>query len=231
MDSNFPNSSNSNENKTLNSKYCSDISKINSQLESENGNTPLILSLLSKDIESFTELLSLGISPNISNYSGDTPLHISVSNNYKDFIILLLKNNADCNIQNNQGNTPLHLALENKESNIIQILLKNNINPNIKNNLGLTPMHLAIINKVDEGILKCLKNKGGDIYNIKDNFNKSGFDYAKNIGDIFYENLLIKIFGKCNKNNLLDEVGHTWKETHFSNILNEINNNKILIIV
>ena len=225
MDSNFPNSSNSNENKTLNSKYCSDISKINSQLESENGNTPLILSLLSKDIESFTELLSLGASPNISNYSGDTPLHISVSNNYMDFIILLLKNNADCNIQNNQGNTPLHLALENKERYIIQILLKNNINPNIKNNLGLTPMHLAIINKVDEGILKCLKNKGGDIYNIKDNFNKSGFDYAKNIGDIFYENLLIKIFGKCNKTNLLEKVGHTLKETNLSNILNEINNN------
>ena len=225
MDSNFPYCNNSNKNKILNSKYCSDISKINSQLESENGNTPLILSLLSKDIESFTELLSLGISPNISNYSGDTPLHISVSNNYKDFIILLLKNNADCNIQNNQGNTPLHLALENKESNIIQILLKNNINPNIKNNLGLTPMHLAIINKVDEGILKCLKNKGGDIYNIKDNFNKSGFDYAKNIGDIFYENLLIKIFGKCNKTNLLEKFGHTLKETNLSNILNEINNN------
>jgi len=31
MDPNFPNSSNSNENKTLNSKYCSDIFKINSQ--------------------------------------------------------------------------------------------------------------------------------------------------------------------------------------------------------
>ena len=86
-------------------------------------------------------------------------------------------------------------------------------------------MHLAIINKVDEGILKCLKIKGGDIYNIKDNFNKTGFDYAKNIGDIFYENLLIKIFGKCNKTNLLEKVGHTWKETNFSYILNEINNN------
>ena len=86
MDSNFANSSNSNENKTLNSKYCSDISKINSQLESENGNTPLILSLLSKDIESFTELLSLGTSPNISNYSGE-PLCIY---RYQTIIRILL---------------------------------------------------------------------------------------------------------------------------------------------
>ena len=57
MDSNFPYCNNSNKNKILNSKYCSDISKINSQLESENGNTPLILSLLTKDNESFKEIL------------------------------------------------------------------------------------------------------------------------------------------------------------------------------
>ena len=46
---------NSNINKTnpIISKYCPDISLINSQIESDTGNTPLILSILSQDIKSF----------------------------------------------------------------------------------------------------------------------------------------------------------------------------------
>ena len=171
-------------------KYCPDISLINSQLDSDTGNTPLILSILSQDIKSFLELLSLGVNPNITNYSGETPLHISILKGFNDYIILLLKYD---------------------------------VNPNIKNNLGQTAMHLAIINKLEENILQRLKEKNGDIYNIKDNFNKTAFDYAKEKEreDKNYINILEKIFGKKEKN----KFGLTWNEKKLSDIINEIKNN------
>ena len=193
MESNiFHDSNNIKTNKSI-SKYCPDISLINSQLESDTGNTPLILSILSQDIKSFLELLSLGASPNITNYSGETPLHISINKGFSDYVILLLKYD---------------------------------VNPNIKNYLGQTAMHLAIINKLEENILQRLKEKNGDIYNIKDNFNKTPFDYSKDIEDKNYINILVKIFGNCkNKKNEKNKSGQTWNEKKLSDIINEIKNN------
>ena len=193
MESNiFHDSNNIKTNKSI-SKYCPDISLINSQLESDTGNTPLILSILSQDIKSFLELLSLGASPNITNYSGETPLHISINKGFSDYVILLLKYD---------------------------------VNPNIKNYLGQTAMHLAIINQLEENILQRLKEKNGDIYNIKDNFNKTPFDYSKDIEDKNYINILVKIFGNCkNKKNEKNKSVQTWNEKKLSDIINEIKNN------
>ena len=192
-------SNNSHDNNNINktnsiiSKYCPDISLINSQIESDTGNTPLILSILSQDIKSFLELLSLGASPNVTNFAGETPLHISISKGFSDYIILLLKND---------------------------------INPNIKNYLGQTAMHLALMNKLDESILQRLKEKKGDIYNIKDNFNKTPFDYAKEKEDKNYINILIKIFGNSTNNKKeKNKFGQTWNEKKLSDIINEIKNN------
>ena len=200
MESNYPHDNPRGNNHNSISKYCPNISLINSKIDSDTGNTPLILALLSKDINSFTKLLSLNASPDVPNNEGNTPLHISVLNNNFNFLLLLLQNNADCNIRNKEGNTPLHLAVIKKEKNIIQTLLKNGANPNFKNNLGQTPMHLAIMNKMDKSLIKTCKEKGGDFYFIKDNFNKTGFDYAKDLEDIDYENNLINIFEKNNNN-------------------------------
>ena len=224
MESNYPHDNPRGNSNNLISKYCPNISLINSKIDSDIGNTPLILALLSKDINSFTKLLSLNASPDVPNNEGNTPLHISVLNNNFNFLLLLLQNNADCNIRNKEGNTPLHLAVIKKEKNIIQTLLKNGANPNFKNNLGQTPLHLAIMNKMDKNLIKTFKEKGGDFYFIKDNFNKTGFDYAKDLEDIDYENNLINIFEK-NNNNENKKYAQTLKEVKLSDLLNEIKNN------
>ena len=197
-------------------------SLINNKSESKDGNTPLILAILSRDIDTFSELLSLGSSPNLANNNGETPLHISVINDNLEFLLILLKNNADCNMQNKYGNTPLHLAVQKKEKNMIEVLLKNGSNPNIKNNIGQTPTHLAIINKLDENILNNFKTNKGDIYYIRDNYNKTAFDYAKEKGDISYENNLIRIFGKSKEKN---KYGQRLNKTKLSDIIKEIKNN------
>ena len=180
--------------------FCKNIEEINNK--NEKGYTPIYLSILSNNIFSLKDLLLLGANPNIPNNLGETPLNLSVIELNFDAFLLLLKYNANCNLANESGDTPLHIAVQKKEKKFIQALLKNNANPNIKNlTNGQTPTHLTIINKLDEEILQLFKIYQADIFNIKDNYNKSAFDYAKDNNDEDYINLLFKIFGYNNKTN------------------------------
>ena len=209
-------------------KYYQNISSINSQIDSKNGNTPLILSLISNDMKSFTELISQGALINIPNYLGETPLHIAVQKNNLEAVLILINSdkNLDINSQNKKGETPLHLAFKKTEKKIIEILINKGAEINIKNNLGQTPVHNACINKFnDEKILKLLKKNNADIFNIKDKYNMTGFDYVKNSNDVKYQNLIMKIFSEIKYSNNDFKYVQTWNETKLTNILNEIRNN------
>ena len=207
------NKNNSNNNLILSTseafKFCKNIKEINKQ--NEKGYTPIYSSILSENIPALSDLLSLGADPNIPNFAGETPLHLCVNKKNIDSLIILLKYNSDCNIQTKKGNTPLHLAIQNNLENYIQILLRNSANPNIKNKIyGQTPTHLAVINRLDEELLKLLKENNADMFYIKDKYNKTPFDYAKDNNDEYYIQLLIKIFGKNNK--YIDKQIQTWNE-------------------
>ena len=157
-------------------------------------------SIISDDLEQLEKLLKLGENPDEVNKSGETPLYLSVDIENYDAMIILLEFGADCNIQKNDGNTALHLATEKKLDIYICSLLSHGANPNIINKTNLqTPLHIGIINKINEYVLKKYKENNGDIYNIKDKYNKTPFDYAKN--DEKYKNLLISIFSEQNNNN------------------------------
>ena len=168
-----------------------EISKTNSQIHN---------AIISDNLEELEKLLKLGENPDILNRSGETPLYVSVDIENYDAMIILLEFGADCNMQKIDGNTALHLATEKKSDLYICALLSHGANPNIINKTNLqTPLHLAIINKINEYVLNKFKENNGDIYNIKDKFNKTPFDYAKN--DEKYKNLLIQIFSQQNKIN------------------------------
>ena len=197
--------------------FCNNLSEINNQ--NENGYTPIYLSILYNNIQALKELLALDANPNIPNNLNETPLFLSVNiSNYEAFLILM-KYNSDCNIQNIKGDTPLHVATQKKEKKFIEMLLVNNSNPNIQNfTQGQTPTHLAIINKLDEDILKLFKKYKANIFHIKDKLKKTPFDYAKEINDENYLNLVLKIFGyNFFTNNGLDEVNNNSNE-EFKNI-------------
>ena len=188
-------------------QFCKNINNINNQ--NEKGEAPIYSSILTNNIISLKKLLLSGTNPNIQNVSGETPLYLSVTNNNYDAFLLLLKNNADCNIQNKSGDTPLHAAIQMKKNKYIKYLLKSDANPNIQNLLyGKTPTHLAMENKLEEDILKLFKEYNADIFSIKDKYNKTPFDYAKDSNDEAYINLVMKIFGYNiltvinNKNNM-----------------------------
>ena len=192
--------------------FCNNLSEINNK--NENGYTPLYLSVLSNNIPVLKELIFFDADTNITNNLNETPLFLSVNiNNYEAFLILL-KNNANCNIQNIKGDTPLHIAVQKKEKKFIEPLLENNSNPNLQNfTHGQTPTHLAIINKLDEDVLKLFKKYKANFFHIKDKLNKTPFDYAKEINDENYLNLLLKIFGYNHyTNNGLDEINNISNE-------------------
>ena len=199
--------------------FISNKSEINEK--NENGWTPIYRSIASNNLEALYELLQEGADPNIPNNLGETPLYLSVDNNNYDALMILLQYKAKCNIAKNNGNTPLHIATKKNKKTFIYALLRNNANPNITNKLySQTAMHLAIINKIDENLLNEFKNCGGNIYGIKDKYDKTPFDYAKDF-DESYKKILIKIFGKNVENNEEKNLV-TWNGT---NNRNEINNN------
>ena len=199
-------------------------------------------SIISDNLEELEKLLKLGQNPDIVNKSGETPLYLSVDIENYDAMVILLEFGADCNIQKEDGYTPLHLAAEKKLDIYVCSLLSHGANPNIVNKTNLqSALHIGIINKFDEYVLSKFKENNGDIYNIKDKFDKSPFDYA--INDEKYKNLLISIFNKNNSNNKnnqsLNEANNSNSNLDYYNFVslsrnihitnednNEINNNE-----
>jgi len=180
--------------------FCESLKEIDTQ--NETGWTPIYRAVLSNNIPALTELLKLGGNPNISNNLGETPLYLSVENQNYEALSKLLEYKADPNIKKRNGNTPLHIALKKKlENKYILILINNKADPNISNKLfSQTPTHMALINKCDEEILKSLKENKADIYEIKDKYDKTPFDYVKDLNDSEYLNKVISIFGTKDKN-------------------------------
>ena len=172
----------------------------NKKLENSKNYSLIHKAVISDNLEELENLLKIGENPDISDKEGITPLYLSVDIENYDAMIILLEFGADCNIQKYDGNTPLHLATEKKNDIYICALLSHGANPNIINKVNLqTPLHIAIINKINEYVLNKFKENNGDIYNIKDKFNKTPFEYSYN--DDKYKNLLISIFSEQNKIN------------------------------
>ena len=180
--------------------FCTSKNGINSK--NENGWTPIYRSIITNNLIALNELLKLGSDPNIANNLGETPLYLCVDIDNYDALIILLQYNADTNISKRNGTTPLHLAAKKNKYNFMHALLRNKANPNLPNKLySQTPTHIAIINKVNEEMLNIFHEYNADIYKIKDKYNKTPFDYCKELKDEEYLQIIIKIFGDKNENN------------------------------
>ena len=192
--------------------FCSFKNEINNQ--NENGWTPIYRCVLSNNLEALGELLKLGANPNIPNNMNETPLYQSVDMENYDALIILLKYNADCNISKKNGNTPLHLASQKLNFNFISALLRYGANPNLQNKLyNQTPVHIAISQKCEKEIVEIFFKYKGEIYDIKDKYDKTPFDYAIENGDE-YKKMVEKIYNnnenndiknECNDDNLINE--------------------------
>ena len=174
--------------------FCKSLEEINNK--NENGWSPIYKSVMSNNKLALKELLKLGSDPNIPNNLGETPLYLCIENDNYDLFKVLIENGADPNIQKRNGDTPLHLVIKtNMDKKYLIEILKNNGNPNIQNKLyQQTATHLALKNKFNEDILKCFRKSKADVFNIKDKYDKTPFDYAKELNDDKYIEIINKIF-------------------------------------
>ena len=186
-------------------QFCKKISEINETNES--GWTPIYRAIISNNLDALKDLLKYGGNPNLPNNLGESPIYLCVDMDNLEALNILLNNSnqkANCNIQKRNGDTALHLSFKKSKFNFSNILLENGADPNISNKLySQTPTHLAIINKCDEKILEKLKNNNADIYNFKDKYDKTAYDYAIESDDKNYIKSLQKVFGEKIKRKLL----------------------------
>ena len=202
--------------------YCSDISEIN--MQNENGWTPVYRSIIANNLNVLSELLKLGANPNLQNSIGETPLYLCVDIDNYEAINILLEKNADCNIPKKDGTTPLHLATKKNKEKFIKILLEHGANPNLTNKLySQTPMHLAVKNKLGKEFLLLFKKNGADFFNIKDKYDKTPYDYANELYDENYFNMVKNIFESNDETNEIEiEIQ---KDSNVENFDNDVNNN------
>lgn len=114
------------------------------------GYTPLIYSIMAKNVERVRKLLAHNAFVNVRTSMGNTPLMIVIDfidlysdlNLIEQIIEMLLINNADVDAQNSNGDTALILAAKYGFINIIHLLLKYNANVNIQND-GKTAEDIA----------------------------------------------------------------------------------------
>ena len=200
--------------------YCSNISEIN--MQNENGWTPIYRSIIANNLNVLSELLKLGANPNLQNSIGETPLYLCVDIDNFEAITILLAANADCNIPKKDGTTPLHLATKKNKEKFIKILLEHGANPNLTNKLySQTAMHLAIKNKLGKDFLLLFKKNGADFFNIKDKYEKTPYDYANELNDENYLNIVKNIFESKEETSEIEiEIQ---KDSNVDNFDNDIN--------
>ena len=209
--------------------FCKSLNEINNK--SENGWTPIYKSIMANNKLGLECLLKLGADPNLTNNLGETPLYLCVESENYEFFKILIEYGADTNIQKRNGDTPLHLIIKKKlENKYIIEIFKGKANPNIKNKLyEQTPTHLCLINKSNEDILINFWKNNADIYTIKDKYDKTPFDYAKELNDEKYTENIIKIFGTKDtpkKYNIQEE--HE-KDKEENTVINNIENDKKIL--
>ena len=178
--------------------------------------------ITSNNLDCLKQTLKNGIDPNVTNNRNESLLYLCVDIENYEALAILLQYDANCDIANNNGNTPLHLATNKQKENFICCLLEHGANANIPNKINSqTAMHLCIIKKSNEFVLNEFKNNGGDLFNIKDAYDKSPFDYAVN--DEKYLKLVLSIFNDKDCKDYLLSNNNTNFNNNSNNNLNYSN--------
>lgn len=115
------------------------------------------------NIEAYTFLKGLGLSPNVANTDGITPLHV-VASRGKDKAILsfLLENGLDVNTTDKEGNSAFLQAANRNDLATVEILFNRLKDINHSNNAGATALALAVKNNTVD-VVEFLIEKGANL--------------------------------------------------------------------
>lgn len=98
------------------------VGRIDVNVQSTSGLTPLLQASASGHVAAASALLSAGADVNRPMREGWTPLHKAVANGHTEVVRLLLRAGADVYAQHDDGTTPLSLAEKGKSPLILRLL-------------------------------------------------------------------------------------------------------------
>ncbi|MCF6347896.1 MAG: ankyrin repeat domain-containing protein [Flavobacteriaceae bacterium] len=120
---------------------------------------------------------------NIVNEDGQSLLHEAIVSENEYVVKDLLNRGIDTSIQDNKGLTPLHYAVQYGNIDIIEMIIENIKDINLTDEHGNNPLWTATFSaRGNYKIVQILLDKGG-IPNMKNKYNKSSLDFAKQIND------------------------------------------------
>ncbi len=107
------------------------------------GDTPLLLSVMSGKKDTFKLLLKLGADVNVADKYGVTPLMRAAEDNDAEIINDLINKGANVNAQTQSGSTALMFATYNGDNDALKILCDHHPNIQLKNKDGETAIDIA----------------------------------------------------------------------------------------
>jgi len=120
--------------------------------------TPLIQSILSRNIAKARQLLADGSDANERDALYNTPLSVAVTSGQLEFVKLLLKHGAEINVYDFAGYTPLMQAAQSGNLEIAQYLLNNGADNNINDYWGQSALLFAQKNN-DKSMQQLIEQK------------------------------------------------------------------------
>jgi ankyrin len=129
--------------------------------------SPLVLAIRKKDLESVRALLKQRTNPNAPQGDGSTPLHWAAHVDELAIADMLLRAGARADAANDNGFTPLHLACTNRSAPMVERLLAAHANPNAVSRNGETVL-MTCARAGSAGAVKALLVHGARV-NDKEN--------------------------------------------------------------
>ena len=96
---------------------------IDFNLTDNNGNSPLIYSILNENTDMASLLVNAGVDVNICSREGEFPLIMAIKKNNLELVELLGAEGADINVTDGEGRTPLMSAVKANSVSIVKYLL------------------------------------------------------------------------------------------------------------
>ncbi|NDV60161.1 ankyrin repeat domain-containing protein [Bacteroides sp. 519] len=93
-------------------------------LQTNNGTSPLLLSVLLELYDVFHVLLEMGSNINLSDNEGNTPIHPACFLGYEPMVRKLVERGANLHVKTHKGNYPLALAINGDHEEIAKYLFK-----------------------------------------------------------------------------------------------------------
>lgn len=144
---------------------------------------------LKENVELISQLNVVDI--NLININKQNMLHEAIAYSNNEILPILVTKKIQLNQQDINGKTPVFYAVEHKNIIALKLLINTGADIDLVDNFGNNPLWRSVFDaRGNYGIVTILREAGANTYNVN-HHGKSPLDFAKQIGDITLEKILV----------------------------------------